>query len=319
MSREVATRAPTRIDLGGGWTDVPPYCDREGGFVCNVAIARYATATLTAKAGGDDLSSAEADSALLRSVLKRSALTNVSLRLNNDFPVGAGLGGSSAATAAMIAAVAEWRGELWDRSAVAEAGRQIEVEDLGIAGGRQDHYAATFGGALALTFTTSVSVRRIPMSERTRDELASRSLLVYTGQSRVSGEAITAVLGEYESGEQRVVRALRRMRELAELMAAALEHADLDGVGAMLDEHWQFQRMLHPTIPTPLIDDIIVRAGAAGALGAKAMGASGGGCVLIMARADDVERVRRSIASLGTILDFRVDCDGVAITGGRRA
>ncbi len=313
VSRKVATRAPTRIDLGGGWTDVPPYCDREGGFVCNVAISRYATATLAATTS-PVASDGEHDSLLLRSVLRRSALSNVCLSLHNDFPMGAGLGGSSAATAAMLTAVAEWKGEPWDRCAVAEAGRQIEVEDLGIAGGRQDHYAATFGGALALTFTTRVTVHRIPLSARTCDDFISRSLLVYTGQSRVSGETVTAVLGSYEKGERRVVQSLRRMRELAEQMATALERADLDAVAGLMDEHWQFQRTLHPAIPTPLIDDIIDRARSAGALGGKAMGASGGGCVLVMARPDTADRVRQAIASLGTILEFQVDSQGVAVT-----
>lgn len=287
--------------------------------MCNVAIARYATAIIKEERGGSSLTSAESDSPLLRAVLKRSALTDVSMQLTNDYPMGAGLGGSSAATAAMLTAVAEWRGETWDRSAVAEAGRRIEVEDLGIAGGRQDHYAATFGGALALTFTSNVSVRRIPISQRTCDDFVSRSLLVYTGESRISGDTITAVLGAYEAGDKRVVRALYRMRELAQGMAAALERADFDGVGAMLDEHWEFQRMLHPTIPTPLIDEIVSRARSAGALGSKAMGASGGGCVLIISPADQVERVRRSVAGLGVILDFRVDCDGVALIADNRS
>lgn len=313
MSPRIVVRAPTRIDLGGGWTDVPPYCDREGGFVCNVAITRYATATITGRSGASLPDGQE--QALLRAVQRRRALSDATIALDSGFPVGAGLGGSSAASAALLVAASEWKGETWDRRAIAEAGRQIEVEDLGIAGGRQDHYAATFGGALALGFTTEVAVRRITMDAHTGEALAARSLLVYTGQSRISGDTITAVLGAYAAREQRVVTALRRMRELAEQMAAALERADLDSVAGLLDEHWEHQRALHPTIPTPLIDDIVRRARGAGALGAKAMGASGGGCVLVMSRIADVPAVRAAIAPLGTLLDFGVDTEGVTVVG----
>src|SRR5687767_12103607 len=206
VHREVVARAPTRIDLGGGWTDVPPYCDREGGFVCNVAITRYATAHVTA-ARDTPGAATKADASLVQAALARSGVGGVRVRVDNDFPVAAGLGGSSAASAATLAALSAWNSKEWQPAAIAEEGRRIEVEELGIAGGRQDHYAATFGGALALTFTNAVDVRRIPLAAKTRRELAVRSILIYTGQSRVSGDTITAVLDAYEAGEARVVRA----------------------------------------------------------------------------------------------------------------
>lgn len=316
MSREVIARAPTRIDLGGGWTDVPPYCDREGGFVCNVAITRYAVARLSATSDLRATSVNSADAPLVRAALKRAGINGVTVRIENDFPVAAGLGGSSAASAALLGALAEWRGESWQPTTIAEEGRRIEVEELGVAGGRQDHYAATHGGALALTFTTSVAVRRIPISTKARNDLTTRSILVYTGQSRISGDTITAVLGAYEAGESRVVHALRRMRELAKDMAVALERSDLDAVGELVKEHWVHQRALHPSIPTPRIDEIVARSLHAGALGAKAMGASGGGCVLVIARSNNVEQIRDAVKPLGQTLDFGIDEDALTIVRG---
>jgi len=131
VTREVTARAPTRIDLGGGWTDVPPYCDREGGFVCNIAISRYATARLTAVRGATSVSVrdassvnvresrvTEADTILIRAALRRSGVDDVVVSLENDFPVGAGLGGSSAASAALLGALSEWRGEPWDAAEI---------------------------------------------------------------------------------------------------------------------------------------------------------------------------------------------------------
>jgi D-glycero-alpha-D-manno-heptose-7-phosphate kinase len=214
----------------------------------------------------------------------------------------------------VLGALGEWRGQTMVREEIAEEGRRIEVEEMGIAGGRQDHYAATHGGALALTFTDTVSVRRIPIVSAARDELLERSTLIYTGASRVSGDTITAVLAGYQAGEQRVVRALARMRELAREMAVSLERGDIDGVGELLSAHWGHQRALHPSISTARIDEIVARARKAGAVGAKAMGASGGGCVYIVARAGQTPRVRDAIGTLGQILDFDFDDRGLTVS-----
>lgn len=315
MTREVVARAPTRIDLGGGWTDVPPYCEREGGFVCNMAITRYSTVTLGGTNGGSE---ALANAPLVRATLRRAGMDGTRVALRNDFPVGAGLGGSSAASAALLGAIATWRGDAIDRSDIAESGRRIEVEDLRIAGGRQDHYAATYGGALALTFDDRVRVRRLAITAAMKRDLVASATLIHTGESRISGDTISAVLGAYVAGETRVVAALRRMRELAVDMATALEASDLHAVGELLGEHWQHQRSLHPTIPTARIDDIVSRATAAGALGAKAMGASGGGCVLILSRPATTAAVRQSVRGLGEFVDFDFDDGGLAILEGAR-
>lgn len=317
MRRTIAFRAPTRIDFGGGWTDVPPYCDREGGYVCNVAITRYATVRLSAMAQSDAAPSVitdrPSDRSLVEAALRRVSACGVELALHNDFPVGAGLGGSSAAGVATVAALAAWKGAQLAPTALAERSRELEIEDLGIAGGRQDHYAAVFGGALGLRFGTGagVGVSHIELTEETRRSLERRCLLVYTGQSRISGDSITAVLDAYKAGEARVLFALRRMKALAEEMAAALASEDLDRLGALVGEHWKHQRALHPAIPTPLVDAIVDRARAAGACGAKALGASGGGCVLVITGADNSEAIAAALEPLGARLTFTVDDRGV--------
>jgi D-glycero-alpha-D-manno-heptose-7-phosphate kinase len=314
--RTLRVRAPTRIDLGGGWTDVPPYCEQEGGFVCNLAIDRYATATLSeCRGAGDAGVPAGSGEPLVRAALARAALTDVRVSLDSDFPLGAGLGGSSAATAALLGAFASWRGDLWDPREIAEAGRRIEVEELGVAGGRQDHYAATHGGALALRFTDAVEVRRIALSAGMRAAFERRAFLIYTGESRISGGNISEVLHAYDRRDARVVVALARMRSLAEEICSFLEDGDLDSVGALVGEHWRHQRALHPAIPTVLIDEIVSRAYAAGALGSKAMGASGGGCVLVIAAENSADRVRAAIGPLGTFVRFRLDTEGLARCG----
>jgi D-glycero-alpha-D-manno-heptose-7-phosphate kinase len=310
----IVTRAPTRLDFGGGWTDVPPYAEESGGFVCNVAITRYATVRVSAAGNGLDVGvERPGDETLVTAVAQRLGATGVRIALHNDFPVGAGLGGSSAAGVATIAALAKWCDKPIELQPLAELSRDIETKELGIAGGRQDHYAAAFGGALGLRFGETVQVTRIPLAPAVRAELARRCLLIYTGQSRISGTTITAVLGAYRANDQTVTTALRRMRELAEAMPATLERGAFDELGALVSEQWSFQRTLNEAIPTPRIDAIIERALAAGASGAKALGASGGGCVLVIAGAETVDAVHNAIAPLGEMLDFSVDTDGVTL------
>jgi D-glycero-alpha-D-manno-heptose-7-phosphate kinase len=313
----VAKRAPTRIDFGGGWTDVPPYSEQEGGFVCNLAIARYATARCTTTRDGAPLeihTERATDRSLVEAAARRAAggSLGIAIALQNDFPVGAGLGGSSAAGVALAAALAERGEEHLAREVLAERSRETEIEDLGIAGGRQDHYAAAFGGALALRFSDRVEVEHLPISPTFRDAVHRRVQLIYTGQSRISGDTITAVLDAYRAGDRRVLYALERLKQLAQQMRDAVRAGDLDGLAALVGEHWFHQRALHPAIPTARIDEIVEHARLAGARGAKALGASGGGCVLVVAAEGHEKAVRDAISPLGELLEFAIDEQGVA-------
>ena len=316
--RTVIARAPTRLDLGGGWTDVPPYCEVEGGFVCNIAINRYVVATVSAavevRAAGDRDASLVGHSPLVLAALRRSGVTDVEIDLDSDFPVAAGLGGSSAASAAVLGALATWRGTAVDRRAIAEEGRRIEVEEMGINGGTQDHFAAAYGGALALTCGAAVAVQQLELTDSARRAFERRAILIYSGQSRMSGDNIDAVLNGWRAGEPGIVRALRGMKAVATRIPAALEAGDIDQLGGLVAAQWAFQRSLHPAIPTPLIDEIIARALASGAIGAKALGASGGGCVLVIAGEGRADEIRAEIAPLGTLLPFAIDTEGLTIT-----
>jgi len=297
---------------------VPPYSQREGGFVCNLAIARYATVLLAPAANSDAVSlSADRsrDRPLVEAAVRRAGVSGVDVALYNDFPVGAGLGGSSAAGVALANALSRCGGEGLDPAIVAERSRATEVEELGVAGGRQDHYASAFGGALALRFSEhGTDVRQIPLTREAREELERRCIVVYTGESRISGDTISAVMSAYERRDAKVLFALRRMRELAEEMVPPLERADVDALASLVGEHWAHQRSLHPAIPTRRIDAIVERARAAGALGAKALGASGGGCVLVMARRGLESNVASAVSALGPLLPFTIAIRGVETT-----
>jgi D-glycero-alpha-D-manno-heptose-7-phosphate kinase len=323
--QSLTARAPTRIDFGGGWTDVPPYPEERGGFVCNLAIGRHTTVRLRAhrtrneergeghresvEVRGDH----EADPRLARASAHRAGVTDVAIAISNDFPVGAGLGGSSAAGVALAGAFGEWTGRSLRGAALAEWSRAVEAEDLGIAGGFQDHYAAAFGGALGLRFGAATEVERIPLSAETVSALERRCIVAYTGQSRISGDTIAAVLEGYRGGTPRVVDALARMRAGAESMAGALRRGDVDELAGLVEEQWAHQRALHPGITTERIDAIVARTRAAGSPGVKALGASGGGCVVVVAASGREDEARRALDGLAEVLDFRVDLGGFSV------
>src|SRR3954470_2930382 len=129
VAETIVTRAPTRIDFGGGWTDVPPYSDQMGGFVCNLAIARYATVTVV-PGTGDGRGSSERT--IASAAAQRFRMADARIEVTSDFPIGAGLGGSSAAGVATVAALAAARNQPMQPSTIAELSREIEIGDLGI-------------------------------------------------------------------------------------------------------------------------------------------------------------------------------------------
>jgi D-glycero-alpha-D-manno-heptose-7-phosphate kinase len=260
------------------------------------------------------------DRPLVEAAVRRAEVSGADVALYNDFPVGAGLGGSSAAGVALADALSRCKGESLDPSDVAERSRATEVEELGVAGGRQDHYASAYGGALGLRFSaTGTDVQQIMLTPELREELAQRCIVVYTGESRISGDTITAVTGAYERRDAKVLFALRRMKELAKSMADALARCDIDELASLVGEHWAHQRSLHPAIRTARIDAIIESARRAGALGAKALGASGGGCVLVMARHGQLSSVAAAVSTLGALLPFGIAERGVETVLAERA
>ena len=310
-STEIIASAPARIDLAGGWTDVAPYTTEVGGTVCNVAIELRAVATVTA--GRGSTADTLPNDLLVRAACERASDPDVDVHLHSAIPAGAGLGGSSAAGVALAAALAAWRGLTPRPDELAELSRSTETETLGVAGGCQDHYAAAFGGALLLHCGATTRVERLPMSGPVVEQFEARAMIAFTGESRMSAKTITAVLDAYRAGDAQTCDALRSMAALAPQMAMALTEADMDQLGALLALHWTAQRALHPSITTPLIDRIVSDVANAGALGTKALGASGGGCVLVIARAGRVEAVRDALRQHATLLPLRVAQRGVII------
>lgn len=287
---------------------MPPYTTDVGGAVCNVAIELRARATVTTA----PTATPPADP-LLRAAWDRAGRPAVSIALESAIPIGSGLGGSSAAGVALAAALAAHGGRTLTRAELAELSRSTEAETMGLPGGCQDHFAAAFGGALLLDCRAQTTVHEVPMSDECVGEFERCALIGFTGVSRMSSATITAVLDSWRAGEAVTCDALQSMAALAPRMAAALAGGAIDELGRLLAEQWLAQRALHPTITTPAIDQIVEETSLAGALGAKALGASGGGCVLVIARSDRVDAVREALARRAAILPLRVSRGGMQV------
>jgi D-glycero-alpha-D-manno-heptose-7-phosphate kinase len=327
----VHARAPVRIDFAGGWTDVPDFAGPEGGIVVNAAIARHIdvdfllggkTIRLRAEDTGEhvDVGSAAAltyDGTLdlHKAALNLLPVGGVEILSRTDLPRGSGLGGSGALDVALVAGLARCRREMYDPVELAELGFQLEAGELGLAGGRQDQYAAALGGMHELTFNGGgVTARALNVSDEAVADLGRHALLVYTGQSHFSSQTHGRVWRAFAAGDAAVTEALRAIRDVASSAGAAIEAADWRSLAALVDENWRQQRRLDATIATPGTQAVEDAARGAGAWGLKATGAGAGGCFVMLADPADHAAIRTAVESCrARVLDFSFTFDGIAV------
>lgn len=310
--------APVRLDLAGGWTDVPPFSAREGGIVITAAIRLFARAEVRVGGTGFRLVSEDLhdelevrDSAglindgrlgLLKAGLRMLPVGACTLTTRSEAPAGSGLGSSGALDVALVAALSAARGESPDPIDIAERACHLEAVEAGIPGGRQDQFASSHGGFLRLDFKDpDAEVRRLTLDPEFADDLARRTVLCYTSASRFSGTTIDRVMQAYERGEAAVARALNGLREVAESMETALESGDVARVARLLSENWAHQQALDPRMRTDQMAQLERTVIGAGALGCKAAGSGAGGCMFFVAP-DDPEAVTEAALSCGVSL-----------------
>jgi D-glycero-alpha-D-manno-heptose-7-phosphate kinase len=303
----VVVRAPLRVALGGGGTDLPSYYREHGGLVVSTAIDRYVHMTVSSRFAGryvlKHLEWEEVDHpSQVKHPILRAALEHhwdggaVELASVGDAPPGTGLGSSGAYAVCAIKALAALSGRELEPAQLAEAACHLEIELVGRSIGKQDQYAAAFGGARAYEFRPdeSVEVRELQLPERVRDALRDEFLLFFTGRSRSASELLGA--GQDE-------QALHRLKELAADTGAALESGALDRVAELMEEHWEAKRRRSAGTVTEEMEDLRERALRAGARGVISLGAGGGGFLLVYT--PDPERTRAALQV--TELPFGLD------------
>lgn len=321
----IRSKAPLRIGFAGGGTDVPPYPEREGGCVLNATISRYAYGSLAPR---DDKQitiesldfgisvnyDVEEDMPydgkldLVKAAIKKMGLSNSSgfdLIVHSDAPPGTGLGSSSTVMVALVGLMKEFSNLPLTDYEIAHTAYLIERKDLGIKGGLQDQYAATFGGFNFIEFLGDrVIVTPLKIHQDVINELNHNFLLCYTGKTRLSANIIEDQVSRFQRGEAETLGGLRQLKEIAIEMKNLLLQRKLDDFGALLHEAWIAKKKNSSKITNPHIEEMYENARRSGAIGGKISGAGGGGYLLLYCRFEKKHKVVEQMKRMGgTISD----------------
>jgi D-glycero-alpha-D-manno-heptose-7-phosphate kinase len=325
---QLASSAPTRIDLAGGTIDIwPLYLSHAGAQTLNAAISLRAHVRLESReAPGVSIEALDlqtrreaarwqdltgAGPLPLPSLLARYyRLDRAVVTTRGESPAGAGIAGSSALAVAAAGALARWTGASTDPRDLLEIAMNVECQTIGVPTGVQDYRPALHGGIAAIELGVD-GVRRVAL-DVDHLELARRLVLAYTGAPRASGTNNWEIMKRHIDGDAAIFDCFERIRDTAAAMREALVRGDWDGVGRHIRTEWENRRRLAPGVTTPAIDDLIARAGAAGATAAKVCGAGGGGCLFCYGPPEARPAVAAALAAGGArILDFRIELEGL--------
>lgn len=326
----ILARAPFRITLGGGGTDLPSYYRRYGGFVLSAAIDKYLYIGVNRPPADDlirvkysrseevdDLSQIKHD--LVRPALQQLGVTsNIEIVSLADVPAGTGLGSSSAYLVALLTALYELKRQRVPARDVAENAFRIEAELAGHPVGKQDHYLAALGGITCLEIAPDGSVEATPLKipSRIAEKLRSRLLLFFTNVSRGANTILETQRTQTESGVDDVVESLHETKRIGLEIRDALVRGAVEDIGVLMDEHWQVKKLRSASISSGGIDRWYDRARDAGALGGKIVGAGGGGFLMVFCPPHATMDVRRELAQEGlTEMAYEFEWEGAKVLG----
>ena len=324
-------RAPLRLSFCGGGTDVSPYPEEHGGVVLSATINQYAFASLRPRRDSRlTLASLDYDIVakydhprrmrmdgsldLIKAVVKTLRVRRgADLWVHSDAPPGSGLGSSSTLVVALIGVLSQWLKRPTSSYDVAELAYRIERVDLGLAGGRQDQYAAAFGGFNLIEFhKDSTLVNPLRIRNDVLNELEYRLLLCYMGQTRQSAHIIERQVSSYRRGNEATVQALHRLKEQTLEMKRALLLGQVDAIGELLHQAWANKKQLDREVSNPHVDELYELARREGAIGGKMPGAGGGGYFLFLTRFDRKHRVAKVLERHGgQVVPFQFERRGL--------
>lgn len=318
----IIAQAPYRVSFVGGGTDLPAFYRDSFGAVVSITVNHHIYVTLHPRFK-DNIRIAYSQTEtvdtpddlqheLVREAMKLTGVTcPIEMTTIGDVPAGTGMGSSSTLTVAVLHALHAFAGRYVSADRLAEESCKIEIETLGKPIGRQDQYAAAFGGLNYIRFNADdkTDVEPIVAPAGFLDELESRTLLMYTQQQRDAN----AILKKQSEGTASKRQVLTEMRDMAsELRDIVVNTGDLDQFAAMLDRGWELKRSLGFGITQQQIDEWYAAARAAGAQGGKLLGAGGGGFLLLMAPPEKHEAIREALGRPKE-LPFNIDRHGSRI------
>ena len=326
-------RAPVRLSLAGGGTDLPAYYEQRGGLVISTSIDRYIYAFVRLSSGDSvQITSSDYQTmfrqphdaplawdgnlALPRAFLHHFGLDRgLSIFLASEVPPGTGLGSSSAASVALARALGGLVGLSQTRAQLAELAIHVEIEKLHFPIGHQDQYASAFGGLNAISFRRDgVEVNPIALPPEVENALEQRLMLFFTGLSHDSPTILREQRTSSERGDHEVISSLDRILQLARETLDVLRSGDLDAYGELLDASWTAKKRLARGVSTAQIDEWYALARENGATGGKITGAGGGGFLLLYCREAFQPAVTAALEERGLVrMDFGFEQGGAML------
>ena len=300
----IISRTPFRISFAGGGTDLKAFYSIEPGAVTSTTIKKYMYVAVNKRFDGtirvsytrteivDDVEKIKHE--LVREAMKKAGITNgIEITTMADIPAGTGLGSSSALTVGLLNALYAFKGEHISAERLAKEACEVEVDIVKEPIGKQDQYAAAYGGMNHIQFNSdeTVFVDPIVCSEKTKKELEGRLMLFFTGITR----AANSILDEQKKNTKEKLSYLREMKQLSISIKNALNSNNLDKMGELLRKGWENKKKIVSTISNDIIDENYNKAIKAGALGGKLLGAGGGGFILLYCPKEKQDDVRKAL------------------------
>ena len=333
----VRARAPLRLGLAGGGTDVSPFSDLHGGQVMNVTIDKFAYVTIDESPTADvelhatdagiteripagplhgELGPLQLSKGVYARICKQflqERYPAIRVRTYSDAPPGSGLGSSSTMVVALITAFAEYFSLALGEYDVAQLAYEIERHDLGLSGGKQDQYAAAFGGFNFMEFYGGdrVIVNPLRIKDWVWAELEASLVLYFTGVSRESARIIDEQARNVVEGNAHSVEAMFRLKDEAVQMKEALLRGDIKRFASVMQSGWEAKKRMASSISNPDIDALEALGFEHGAMATKVSGAGGGGFMMFVCDPADRMRLVRALSSAGgRVYDSRFSAEG---------
>jgi len=323
----ILSRAPLRITLGGGGTDLKSYYSQYGGFLIAAGIDRYCTILANRRFYNDiRLSYSETEVVgsaeqikhrIFREALKMTGINkNIELHSTADVPSNSGLGSSSCFTVALMNALHAYKGEYLGKRRLAEEACHIEIDLLGEPIGKQDQYMAAFGGITCLTFEKDghVQVEPLHLDEEVLEQLESNLLFFFTGKERSASEILQEQDDKSKQNDTAMIDNLHQIKDIGLKTRECLEKGNIDMLGELLHVHWETKKKRSEKMSDPFIDECYDMARKKGALGGKLMGAGGGGFFMFYCQNGEKYMVTQALHKLGLRRErFKIDWDGARV------
>ncbi|UCD56863.1 MAG: hypothetical protein JSV16_13730 [Candidatus Hydrogenedentota bacterium] len=323
----IKAAAPTRIDLAGGTLDLYPiYLFEDGGVTVNCAIDMYCTVTLESRSDEkirltsldlgveeqyDDVDSVSTYGALeivSRAIKFFRPTTGLSVTTENNVRQGSGLGASSSLLMAALGALNALMNSDYSFEQLIDFAADMEAQCIRVPTGKQDYFAAMFGGVNALWFEVWGGKRECLLSDEDDiRELENRLILSFAGAPRFSGATNWNIIRNYIDNTRRTVGGMKRIKEIAVAMHACILERNWKEFACIVDQEWQNRRTLAEGVTNETVDAIMCAARDAGALASKLCGAGGGGCMITCIEPGDRSKVETDLTAAGAeVLPFRI-------------